>query len=118
MHIMKGQKKLKDEYHDPNVLPKINKYLMAGLMVVIKEYLTSFYCGVREPLEYIIRKTITVQTYGHYSTFATPDNEMIARMLHLPDVTELTANIIAELMYAQQNVNRNEYSILNNKAIP
>ena len=31
-----------------------------------------------------IRITITVQTYGDYPMYATPDNEMITRMLHLP----------------------------------
>ena len=36
------------------------------------------------PLSYLIRKTITVQNYGGYSRYATPDDEMIARMLHLP----------------------------------
>ena len=39
---------------------------------------------IRAPLAYIIRKTILVQTYGDNPKYATPDNEMIARMLHLP----------------------------------
>ena len=39
---------------------------------------------VRASLVYIIRKTIIFQTYGDYPKYATPDNEMIARMLHLP----------------------------------
>ena len=38
----------------------------------------------KAPLAYIIRKTITIQAYGDYPTYATPDDEMIARMLHLP----------------------------------
>ena len=48
-------------------------------------------CGViRAPLAYIIRKSITVQTYGEYPTYANPDNEMITRMLHLrPDKNKL-----------------------------
>ena len=35
-------------------------------------------------LTYIIRKSITVQTYGKYPMYATPDDEMITKMLHLP----------------------------------
>ena len=31
-----------------------------------------------------IRKSITVQTYDKYPMYATPNDEMIARMLHLP----------------------------------
>ena len=82
--LMTGQKKLKDEYKDPGMLPKINKSDMAGTMEVIKEYLRLHHGVVRAPLAYIIRKTISVQTYGDYPTSATSDNEMIARMLHLP----------------------------------
>ena len=37
--LMTGQKKLKDECKDPNVLPKINKSHMAGMIEAIKEYL-------------------------------------------------------------------------------
>ena len=59
-----GQKKLEDEYEDPDMLPKINKSDMAGTMESIKEYLRSL-CGViKAPLAYVIRKTITVQTMG------------------------------------------------------
>ena len=47
------------------------------------EYLRS-HCGVRAPLAYNIRKIIIVQTYGDYLMYATPDDEMITRMLHLP----------------------------------
>ena len=78
-----GQKKLEDKYKDPNVLPRINKCDMAGTIEFIK-YIRSC-CGViKAPLAYIIRKTITVQTYSDYPTCATPDDMMIARMLHLP----------------------------------
>ena len=76
MHFLAGQKKLKDEYKDPNVLPKINKSDMTGTMESIKEYLILHRGVARAPLAYIIQKTITFQT--------TPDNEMITRMLHLP----------------------------------
>ena len=37
--LIEGQKKLEDEYKDPNVLPKINKSDMAETMEVIEEYL-------------------------------------------------------------------------------
>ena len=39
---------------------------------------------VRAPLTYVIRKAITVQTYGDYPAYATPDDKMIIMMLHLP----------------------------------
>ena len=84
LHLMTGQKKLKDEYKDPNVLTKINKSEMAGMMEAIEEYLRLHHGVVRAPLAYIIRRTMTVQTYGNYPMYATPDVEMIARMLHLP----------------------------------
>ena len=53
--------------------PKINK----SDTKTIVEYL---------PLAYVIRKTILIQTYGEYPKYMTPDDEMIARVLHLlPD---------------------------------
>ena len=39
---------------------------------------------IREPLAFIIRKTIIVQTYGEYPSYVTPDDKIITRMLHLP----------------------------------
>ena len=57
---------------------------MAGTMESIEEYLRSHHGVMKAPLAYVVRKTITVQTMGDYSMYATPDNEMIARMLHLP----------------------------------
>ena len=54
------------------------------MMESIKEYLSAC-CGViKAPLAYIIRKIITVQTNGDYPMYATPDDKMIAKMLHLP----------------------------------
>ena len=53
-------------------------------MKATKEYLRSCHGIVRLPLAYIIRKTIIVQTCGYYSRYATPDHEMITRILHLP----------------------------------
>ena len=84
VHFLEGQKKLKDEHEYPNVLPKINESDMAGTMDSIKEY-HRLHCGVIwAPLTYVIQKTIIVQTYGDYPMYATPDDKMIARMLHLP----------------------------------
>ena len=84
VHLLEGQKRLKDEYKDPDVLPKINKADMARMMKSIKEYLRSQHGVMRAPLAYIMRKTITVQIYNDYPNYATPENEMIARMLHWP----------------------------------
>ena len=59
-------------------------------MESIKEYLRLHDGIVRLPLAYIIRKTTIVQTYGNYPKYATPDDEMISRMLHLtPDKNRL-----------------------------
>ena len=46
--------------------------------------LRSHWGVVRAPLAYVIRKTIIVLIYGDYPKYATPENEMITRMLHLP----------------------------------
>ena len=51
--------------------------------LLVKEYLISHHDVVREPLAYVIRKTIMVMTNGDYPMCATPDDEMIAWMLHL-----------------------------------
>ena len=82
--LMMGQKKLKDEYKDPNMLPKINKSDVAVMMEAIKEQLRSCHSVTRAPSVYITRKTVKVQTYGDHPLYATSGNEMIARMLHLP----------------------------------
>ena len=77
--LLTEQKRLKDEYKDPDVLPKVKKADMAGMMESIEEYLRSHHGLIRETLAFVIRKTIIVQTYGDY-----PKYEMITRMLHLP----------------------------------
>ena len=84
VNLLAGQKTLEDEYKDPDVLPKINKSDMAGTIESIEEYLRSHHGVIRAPLAYIIKKTILVQTYGDYPKYATPDNEMIAKILNLP----------------------------------
>ena len=82
--LLVRQKKLKDDYENANVWPRINTSDMEGMMESIKKYLRSCHGKMRAPLAYIIRKTIIVQTDGDYLMYATPDDEMIARMLHLP----------------------------------
>ena len=72
---MTSQKKLKDEYKDSD---------MAGTMEAIKKYLRSYGGVIWAPLAYVVRKTIIVQTYGDYPKYATPDDDMIARMSYLP----------------------------------
>ena len=39
LHLIAGQKKLKDEYKEPHMLPKIYKSDMAGTMEAIKKYI-------------------------------------------------------------------------------
>ena len=53
-------------------------------MEAIKKYLRLHHDVLREPLAYLIQKTIIVQTFGDYPTYAIHVDEMIARMLHLP----------------------------------
>ena len=77
MCLMIGQKKLKDKYKDPNVLPKMNKSDMAGMMEAIKEYIRLCHGIAPSPLANAMWKTIVVQTYGGFPTYATPDDKMI-----------------------------------------
>ena len=84
MPLLAGQKRLKDDYKDPDMLSKVNKVDMEGTMESIKEYLRSYHGVMRAPLAYIIRKTIIVQIYCDYHKYVSLDNAMIARMLHLP----------------------------------
>ena len=84
MCLMASQKKLKDKYKDPGVLEKINKSDMAGTMETIKGYLKSCHGVIRSPLANVMRKTKTAKVYGDCPVYATPDNEIITRMLHLP----------------------------------
>ena len=41
--VLAGQKRLKDEYKDPNVLPKVKAVDMARMIEAIEEYLRSYY---------------------------------------------------------------------------
>ena len=82
--LLMGQKRLEDKYKNTDMLPEVNKSDISGMMESIKEYLQSCCEVVRVPLVCIIRKTITVQTYGDYSNYATLNDKIIASMLHLP----------------------------------
>ena len=84
LHLTMGQKKLEDKYKDLDVLLKINKSDMAGMIEAIKEYLRSCHGVVLALSAYIIRKTITLQTYDDYPMHANSEDEIIARLLHFP----------------------------------
>ena len=80
-------------------------------------YLRSSHGVIRAPLAYIIRKTITVHVYHDFPKYATPDNKMIARMLHLPpDKNKLhnkqSAQLVTEHTAEYEIDNRNVYDIL------
>ena len=57
---------------------------MAGMIKAIKEYLRTCHGVIRASLAYVIRKTIVVQVHGEYISYATPDDKIITKMLHLP----------------------------------
>ena len=72
---------------------------------------------LRSILAYITRETILVQTYGAYPKYATPDDEIIARMLHLPpDKKKLHSKQDAQTVRAHtaewEIDNRNVYDII------
>ena len=82
--LLAGQKRLEDDCKDPGMVPKVNKADMAGTVVAIKEYLRLYYGIMRAPHSYM--KTKTVQTYGDYPRYVTPDVMIIVGMLHFsPD---------------------------------
>ena len=84
LYLLAGQKKFKDEYKNPDMLPKIKKSYIAEMIEAIEQYFRSCPVVVRAPLAYAIKKTIQVQNYGDYPKYLTCDNEMINKMLHLP----------------------------------
>ena len=63
-HLLAGQKRLEDEYKDPDVLPRINEYSMAGTIEAIEEYLRSCFGVTRAPLAYVIRRNVIIETYS------------------------------------------------------
>ena len=64
VHLLVGQKRHEDKYNDQDVLPKVNKADMAGMIESIKGYLRLHHGTVIALLVYVIRKTIIVQIYG------------------------------------------------------
>ena len=60
MHLLLGQKRHEDEYKDFDVLLKVNKADIVGMVESIKKYLRSFHGFVGASLAYIIMRTITV----------------------------------------------------------
>ena len=97
--------------------PKVNKADMPRMMEAIKEYLRSCLVVMRASLAYVIWKTILVQTSGDYPKYATPDDEIIARMLHLPpDMNRLhneqSAQAVMEFTAEYEIENRNVDDIL------
>ena len=66
---------------------------------------------MRAPLVYIIRKNITVQIYGDYFKYVTHDDEMIARMLHLPPDNSRLHNEQSAQMADYMIDNRSVYDI-------
>ena len=84
VHLLARQKILEGTYKDTIGLLKINKSDIAWMMESIEEYIRPCWGVIKALLAYILSKTIIVETYGDYLSYANPDNEMIARMLHLP----------------------------------
>ena len=79
MYLLAGQKSFKDEYKDPYMLPKIHDRDNGGHQRISQRH----HGVVRVPLAYLISNILLIQTYGDYPKYATPDNEIITRMLYL-----------------------------------
>ena len=91
---------------------------MAGKMKAIKDYLRFHHGAVRVPLACIIIKTIIVQIYGDYPTYVTPDDKMVAMMLHLSSDKDKAhnkqnAHSINQCTRENQINNRTVYVIMN-----
>ena len=84
VHLPTSQKRLKHEYKDLNMVPKVKKADMAGMIEAIKEYLRSNHGVIIASLAHVITKVVIVQTYDDYPKYVTPDDEMIARKLDTP----------------------------------
>ena len=117
MCLLAGQKRLKDEYKDLDMLPKVKMVDVAGMIESSEEYLRSCHGIIRALLPYVIRKIITVQTYGDYPMHVTPDDKMITRMLHItPDKNRLhdkhSAPSVKECTAENEIDNRSVYDIL------
>ena len=82
----------------------------------IKKYLQSCHEIIRAPCPYVNRKTITVQIYGDYPKYASPDGEMITKMLHLPPdknklLNKQSAQSVTEHRAEYEIDNKNIYDI-------
>ena len=66
------------------MMTKFNKTDVERMIEAIKEYFASHCVVIRVLLVYVIRKTIIIQIFSDYPKYATSDDEMIARMIHLP----------------------------------
>ena len=97
VHLLAGQKRLEDDYLDPDVLFKVSSAYMAETMKAIKEFLRSLHHLIGDLLAYITKKFLKVHTYDDYPKYVTSDNEMIARILHLPPVKN-KANSVKKCM--------------------
>ena len=82
------REKLETKYKDPVALHMVNN--ATGMIETIKQYLRSCYGVEKTPLAHIVRnmvivrKMVIVQRYGNHLQYMTPNDKMIARMLHLP----------------------------------
>ena len=54
--LIEGQNRLEDKYKNPDVLLKVNKANIAGMMEAIKGYLRLYHGVVRAPLVDVITK--------------------------------------------------------------
>ena len=75
------------------MLPKVKKANMAGMMEAIKEYLRLCHRVKRATLTYVIRKKIAIEACAIYPWYATPNDVMIASMLHIPKRRVLSIEI-------------------------
>ena len=115
-HKFVGQKELKDSKRPQNAAQG-QQFWHGSYNESIEEHLRSCSGVKRAFLAYIIRKIITVQTYDIYSWHTTPEDKIIARMLHLPMEqnrfwTESMASTRAEHRAAYKIDNRTAYANL------
>ena len=84
VHCLAGQKRFEDDSKEPDLLPNVNKADMAKIIEAIKKFLRLCVGAVKAPLAYITKETTIVHTYGDYPKYMTPDDKMIASVLHIP----------------------------------
>ena len=89
---------------------------MVGVMETIIECFRACHVVIRAPFAYVIRKMIIVQIYGNHPNYATPDDEMITRILHLPTdknmlLLEHNGYSVKECTAEYKIENRSDYDI-------